>query len=144
MIAAVLTSAFEMQHDANWLGDVCAGQSQVEGLKFEISSQIQPTFGIPIFCTRCDATSHPAAECQTPVHCDKCAAEPNRARHAHTHKTAKCVIEVPQAPPSPPVVIPCLHCVESTEEKRWKKAHTHLAEACGFAVKMAGGHCPIL
>ncbi|KAF2657712.1 hypothetical protein K491DRAFT_776939 [Lophiostoma macrostomum CBS 122681] len=157
MIAALLTATFDMQEDASWLGDAMAGQTHVEYLKEEIAAQPQPSFGISTFCTRCDATDHFVPDCTLPVHCDKCAEATTRARHAHTHKTSKCgIVDKPQTPelPSPPVVIPCLYCLESTEERRWKKAHTHLTEACGFAMQMqmqqeayaygSAVYCPVL
>lgn len=112
-----------------------SNQDAVNHLKKMLPLNSQPAWGIPVFCTRCDATTHCVDDCTVPMQCTICAASPTNSHQYHTHKTEKCVTEAKAANdnrkvPIRGVVIPCQTCVVSTNQKRWTKAHTHITENC--------------
>ena len=132
MIAAFLTARMRTRSlslvDPSWILPT-ANQAEVDGLKtrgVQRQTMRPPEHGIPVFCTKCDETSHMVGNCPALVHCDKCA-DKGRPYMAHTHKTEKCTyIERPL------VVVPCQYCVASTDPRRYSKADTHTTEDCGI------------
>lgn len=108
----------------------CENQGDVDSLKQVIGSQSRPRYGIPIFCTRCDSTTHMFGQCSVAVWCIKCAGHHRWSKAAHTHQTAKCGVFGGQL--SGTIVIPCLPCSQSTEPRRWKNATTHVERDCYF------------
>lgn len=121
-IAAFLMASPTLMTD--WL-DIVPNQTRSEMLKEHVRTASNATFGISTFCTRCDSTAHLAEQCNTHVHCNKCAQSTIHSRHAQTHKTEKCGVAE--------VVVPCEYCTISTDRKRWTKATTHITEHCRFA-----------
>ncbi|KAF2250390.1 hypothetical protein BU26DRAFT_387166, partial [Trematosphaeria pertusa] len=87
-IAAFLLTADHVAGSDFWR--VAHNRSEVASLKSLLQSHPAPTQGITTFCTKCDSTSHMFAQCSAAVSCTECAANSDRSRFAHTHKTEKC------------------------------------------------------
>ncbi|KAF1850064.1 uncharacterized protein K460DRAFT_350171 [Cucurbitaria berberidis CBS 394.84] len=116
-----------------------------QGLKVYLQNWSKMSYGVPVFCTKCDSNSHVAAGCYAVVHCALCATLPHRRSNANMHKTEKCLELVkhaarqvapslPRLSPAPLNVCPCQYCIESPDRQRNKSgnAYSHTKETCPY------------
>jgi hypothetical protein len=98
------------------------------------------TLGTQTFCIKCDSHQHVVANCNIAVNCVFCAAKPERAEAAHTHKFEKCLEVLKDAAKADNEFLhvktrhpyPCTLCIESPDPRRHaiEHAYDHLEEEC--------------